>query len=106
MKDLSPADFEALVGTQITIDNPHDDLEPHTLTITGVEELMKTDDERRNAFAVYFEGGAMIDSIGEQAMQGSFTIQGSVLDGQELFITINGFAQNSVEDYEYEAIFG
>jgi len=105
MKDLTPKDFEALIGTQVVIDNPDDDLPPHNLTIIAVNELLQTDDERRNPFTVTFAGSKMIDSAGTDVMQGCFTFQGSVLDGENVFVSVNGLAPDSVEDFEYEAVF-
>lgn len=103
MKDLTPASFT--IGEQITIDNPNDDLPPHVLQVVAVDVLLETEDERRNAFAVTFEGAPMIDSSGEQVVQGSFTVQGGSLDGQDVFVSVNGFG-TSIDVFEYEAIFG
>jgi hypothetical protein len=104
MKDLKAEDF--IAGTQITIDNPHDDLKPNVLTIIAVDTLIVTEDDRRNAFAVTFTGAGMIDSSGQQVMQGVFTVQGGPLDGQDVFFSVNGHAPNDVEAFEYEVVFG
>ena len=104
MKDLTPGHFT--IGEQITIDNPDDDLEPHVLTVIGVDTLLETEDDRRNAFAVTFTGAAMIDGNGQQVMQGSFTVKGGSLDGEMVFLSVNGHAPNDVEAFEYEAVFG
>lgn len=104
MKELKPENIT--VGEQIIIDNPNDDLEPHILTIIAVDTLLETDEDRRNAFAVTFVGAPMIDSAGQQVMQGCFTVQGGALNGEDVFVNVNGHAPNEVEAFEYEAIFG
>jgi len=103
---LTAHDLQQFVGARFTVHPAKDSPEAHSFRMTGVEELLTSNTARRNPFAIYFEGQPIRDAYGDTLQQGVFLFKGQVLDGENVFVSVNGLAAGSTTLYEYEAVFG